>query len=51
MPLEHESGVGLWLTHWILTSLGGKILFEVDDGTVVTVRLNADSSTSATEQC
>lgn len=41
--LDHGSGVGLWLVHWIVTALGGE--FEVENrdtrGTVVTLHLPA----------
>jgi signal transduction histidine kinase len=40
-PLQHGSGIGLWLVHWGVTSLGGDLTFETDPshGTTVTVRL------------
>ena len=39
-PLEHGSGLGLWIVSWSLTALGGSLSFETDDsGTTVTVRL------------
>ena len=44
-PLEHGSGLGLWVVNWIVTRLGGKVTTTVDDGTTVTVRLS-----SATEK-
>lgn len=30
-PLEHGSGLGLWLVHWAASSLGGEVSFERDD--------------------
>lgn len=27
-PLEHGSGLGLWLVHWAVSSLGGEVTFE-----------------------
>jgi len=39
-PLEHGSGLGLWIASWAVAALGGDIGFETDDGgTRVTVRL------------
>lgn len=39
-PLVHGDGLGLWLVHWIVTSLDGELETAVgDEGTVVTVRL------------
>jgi signal transduction histidine kinase len=45
-PLEHGSGVGLWLVNWIVSESAGTVSFGANDpvGSVVTVRL---SSTSA----
>jgi signal transduction histidine kinase len=37
--LEHGSGIGLWLVHWFVSSMGGQIAFEQHDGTVVEVQL------------
>jgi len=39
-PMEHSSGLGLWLVNWIVTGLGGEVTTTVDDGTTVTVRLS-----------
>jgi len=39
-PLEHGSGLGLWLVNWIVTGLGGEVTTAGDDGTTVTVRLS-----------
>jgi signal transduction histidine kinase len=39
-PLEHSSGVGLWLARWITERNGGSLSIEnTDDGAVVTVVL------------
>ncbi|AGN00854.1 histidine kinase [Salinarchaeum sp. Harcht-Bsk1] len=40
-PAAHGSGVGLWLVHWAVTRLGGRLEFGDNDprGTVVTVSL------------
>ncbi|CCQ32472.1 two-component system OmpR family sensor histidine kinase TctE protein [Halorhabdus tiamatea SARL4B] len=39
-PLEHSSGIGLWLVAWIVRTIGGTIHFETDgDGTTVVVQL------------
>ncbi|WP_436934060.1 PAS domain S-box protein [Halovenus marina] len=40
-PLEHSSGLGLWLVNWIVSGLGGDVEATVDDGTTVTVRFPA----------
>jgi PAS domain S-box-containing protein len=39
-PLEHGSGLGLWLVNWIVTGLGGVVTISVDEGTTVTVRMS-----------
>jgi PAS domain S-box-containing protein len=39
-PLVHGEGLGLWLIHWIVTSLDGELETTVgDEGTTVTIRL------------
>lgn len=40
-PLEHGSGVGLWIVHWCLRDLGGSVRLRDRDprGTEVTLRL------------
>ncbi|WP_280586957.1 histidine kinase N-terminal 7TM domain-containing protein [Halorubrum sp. Boch-26] len=44
-PLEHASGVGLWLATWIVRKVNGSLAFtETDDGTTVTVQLPASQS-------
>ncbi|QSG08140.1 histidine kinase N-terminal 7TM domain-containing protein [Halapricum desulfuricans] len=44
-PLEHASGVGLWLVIWAIERVGGTVAFETGEtGTTVTVTLRrADS--------
>jgi signal transduction histidine kinase len=37
--LEHGSGLGLWLAHWVLEDAGGDLTFAVDDGTTVRATL------------
>ncbi|MGQ4555992.1 PAS domain S-box protein [Halobellus sp. GM3] len=37
-PLSHSTGVGLWLSKWVIEGVGGQITFETTDGgTRVTV--------------
>ncbi|WP_435333395.1 histidine kinase N-terminal 7TM domain-containing protein [Haloarchaeobius sp. TZWWS8] len=40
-PLEHGSGLGLWVATWAVGSLGGDLSFETgpSDGTTVTLRV------------
>ncbi|WP_253736817.1 PAS domain S-box protein [Halohasta salina] len=38
-PMEHGSGLGLWMVHWIVTNLGGTVTTTVDDGTTVSIVL------------
>lgn len=39
-PLEHGTGLGLWLVHWTVSLLGGEVSIEsVDSGTQVIVTL------------
>ena len=42
-PLEHASGLGLWLVHWIVTESGGELDIDTREptGTVVTMWLPA----------
>ncbi len=50
-PLEHGSGVGLWLVNWIVTEVGGSVGFDATaDGTRVKLllpRANADTDPPA----
>lgn len=38
-PLEHGSGIGLWLVYWSLTTIGGDITFDEnrDNGTAISL--------------
>lgn len=38
-PVNHSSGIGLWLVNWVITGLGGEVTTSVDGGTTVTIRL------------
>lgn len=38
-PLQHTSGVGLWLAHWVVARAGGTLSFDADDGTTVRITL------------
>ena len=39
-PLNHSSGVGLWLVHWLVQRAGGTLSFEcTESGNTVSVRL------------
>lgn len=42
-PLEHGSGLGLWIVNWIVTSLGGEISVTDHDPTGTTVTLSLPS--------
>ena len=50
-PLSHGSGLGLWLTEWIVTRSNGHLCFEENDprGTVVRIRLRETSTEHATD--
>jgi len=43
-PLEHGSGLGLWVVHWLVSRSGGTLDFSANEprGSVVTITLNAD---------
>ena len=41
-PLEHGSGLGLWMVNRIVTNLGGDVTATVDDGTTVTITLQSE---------
>jgi PAS domain S-box-containing protein len=52
-PLEHGSGLGLWLVNWIVTRYGGSFRIEaVDDGegSVATIRLPAIGEEATVEE-
>jgi PAS domain S-box-containing protein len=48
-PLEHGSGLGLWIVYWIVTMSAGDIAFEENDprGSVVTLALQPGGDTRA----
>jgi PAS domain S-box-containing protein len=49
-PLAHGQGLGLFLTHWIITNLGGSVsVTTADRGTVVEVRLPAASAVTTVD--
>lgn len=56
-PLEHSSGLGLWLTYWVVSTTGGEISVEASEGCGTTVTLDfpdqrlsqAEASDGATE--
>lgn len=50
-PLQHGLGVGLWLTNWCVTTIGGEITFEerTPRGSTVTLRFPT-ASESATHR-
>ncbi|WP_380675204.1 histidine kinase N-terminal 7TM domain-containing protein [Salinigranum sp. GCM10025319] len=47
-PLEHGSGIGLWVVNWIVSESMGEVSFGENDptGSVVTIRLPAAGSTA-----
>lgn len=40
-PLEHGSGIGLWIVHWVISNSDASIHFEVDDGTTAVLTVPA----------
>ncbi|APW97523.1 HTR-like protein [Halobiforma lacisalsi AJ5] len=45
-PLEHGSGLGLWIVTWGVDRIGGTIEFDsTDEGTTVSVRVPTDGGT------
>jgi signal transduction histidine kinase len=49
-PLNHASGVGLWLIHWAITHSDGTVTFEGSpDGTTVTMVLDVEKWTARPE--
>lgn len=44
-PLDHGSGLGLWLVFWVVDMSGGEISFECDSGTAVKVTFPAAEET------
>jgi signal transduction histidine kinase len=51
-PLTHSSGLGLWLTEWIVSESGGTLRFETNEpsGTVVSMTFRAASVEAETEE-
>jgi len=49
-PVEHGSGLGLWLVNWIVTSLGGNVTTTVDNGTTITVQFPTVPGTAEPEE-
>ncbi|WP_435358921.1 histidine kinase N-terminal 7TM domain-containing protein [Haloarchaeobius sp. DFWS5] len=51
-PLDHASGLGLWLVVWGVRAMGGTVDFEshADTGNAVTVHVPATSTPQATRQ-
>lgn len=50
-PLEHSSGIGLWLVAWIVRTVGGTINFQTDgDGTTVLVHLPIVEATAENDE-
>ncbi|AQL43610.1 hypothetical protein BV210_13280 [Halorientalis sp. IM1011] len=43
-PLDHASGLGLWLVTWITRDSGGEVVFEAPEGGGSVVRLVLDSA-------
>lgn len=46
-PLEHASGLGLWLVHWIVTESGGELQIDdscFDRGTLVSIWLPSNET-------
>jgi PAS domain S-box-containing protein len=46
--LDHGSGLGLWLVHWVLETSGGSLEFDCEDGTEVLVSLPVAEAESGT---
>ncbi|WP_267640651.1 sensor histidine kinase [Haloarchaeobius amylolyticus] len=50
-PLDHGSGLGLWVVNWGTQSVGGDVTFDTDDdGTVVTVTVPCADGCEAPEK-
>jgi signal transduction histidine kinase len=47
--LEHTSGLGLWLVHWVVNASGGRVRFRENDprGSVVCIELESASAADA----
>ena len=48
-PLEHTSGLGLWLSKWIVSSAGGEMTFEENEprGTIICLELRRERAATA----
>lgn len=46
-PLVHGQGLGLFLTHWIITNLDGEISVTTTEGTAIEVQLPTPDKTAA----
>jgi PAS domain S-box/PAS domain S-box/PAS domain S-box len=49
-PLEHGTGLGLWLVHWTVSLLGGEVEIEDNDSGTQVVLTLPRASTAAVEQ-
>ena len=50
-PLAHGTGLGLWLSHWIITGHDGAIDATVtDEGTTMTISIPRETTTEARQQ-
>jgi len=47
-PLEHGSGLGLWIIAWGTEWLGGSVTLDDEDGTVVTLQIPDQGETTPT---
>ena len=47
-PLDHSSGIGLWMVNWITRGVGGDVQTTVEDGTTVTLSLPVTDNGDAT---
>jgi signal transduction histidine kinase len=44
-PLEHGTGLGLWLANWIVTGLGGELEVVDPDGEGMTLEIGLQTAT------
>jgi signal transduction histidine kinase len=51
-PLEHSTGLDLWLVYWVVALSGGELAFEENDprGTVVTIALPTPGATDVDQR-
>lgn len=49
-PLQHASGIGLWMVRWLIERAGGTIDFESSGGTSVTIRFFPEEATTETTE-